>query len=196
MVAILSSQDDITPDKADHSHSLRQELIALRISATEHFFRIGEILKEVRDNQYWIVEGHPSFESYIADPEIGIKRSTAYHAIKLIETFPQRELLSEIPVSKLIMIAPYVKEENKLELIAAAKSLSRSDLRQELVSHGFEPERKTEPQMPKIYKCNVCHNIKGVRWDDLCHCGITPAQIDHIGRIIDRVEFGEEVEHE
>jgi hypothetical protein len=179
----------ITPHKAKRGHELREELLSIKLVATEHFFRTGEILKEVRDDELWNA-GWDTFESYYADPDLGMKTSTVYHAIKLVETFPEWRKLVEIPISKLVMIAPHITKKNESELIVAAKSLSRGDLRHELMTHGLEPGKQTMPKIPKIYPCNTCKNMKGIRFDDLCHCGWTSDQIEGVGKLIDKIEMG------
>ena len=186
---VMSLSKGFSHTDAKRADYLRQELIRLRITAAEQFFKLGDILKEIRDKEYWKM-GYHSFETYFADPEIGLRRSTAYHAIKLVETFKDWSKYTNIPVSKLIMIAPHINEKNKTDLIVAEGSLSRSDLRHELLSHGYEPERSKGVQLPKIHECNVCHGAKGIRWDDLCHCGWTAKQIEHVGKLVDKVEIG------
>lgn len=179
-----------TKKEQDRAFQLRQELLKLRASATENFFRIGIILKEVRDKELWRM-GADTFEEFFADPEIGLKRSTAYHAIKLVETFPKWERLVEVPVSKLIMIAPHVTEDNKEELLKEAEALSRSDL-----GYKLREEGKIQPRdfgIPKIYRCKDCKLIKGVKWDDLCHCGWSPRQIEYVSKLVDSVDLGGDV---
>ena len=178
----------MTKLQQNRAHELRQEIIQLRISATEQFFRLGEILKEIRDEEYWKM-GWESFDAYFSDPELGLKSSTVYHAIKMIETFPNREKLLGIPVSRLVMIAPHVTSDNREKLIEAAKGLSRSDLRHELLTHGLEPTKEEIIPIPKIYGCKTCKRVKGVRFDGLCHCGWTKEQIEYIGKLIDKIEY-------
>ena len=174
---------------ADKAHELREELKEIKLATTEHFFRTGEILKEVRDEGLWRAGWH-SFEAWWADPELSMRSSSVYHSIKLVETFPKWKELLKIPVSKLIAIAPHVTEKNKSDLLVAAKALSRSDLRHELLSHGLEPERIKETPLPKIYKCNTCKGTKGVRWNELCHCGWSKKQIEHVGMLVDKIDLG------
>jgi len=179
----------LTKTDAKRAHELRQELLTIKLVATEHFFRTGEILKEIRDEEYWKTGWH-SFEAYYSDPELGFKTSTVYHAIKLVETFPNWRKLIDIPVSKLIMIAPHITRKNEPDLIVASRSLSRGDLRHELMTHGLEPERQTGAILPKTYLCSQCKGLRGVKFDGLCHCGWTKEQIEHVGKIIDKIEFG------
>ena len=53
----------ISLSKGDKAHVLLAELKAIKLVATEHFFRTGEILKEVRDDELWQTGWH-SFEAY------------------------------------------------------------------------------------------------------------------------------------
>lgn len=182
----------LTKTDAKRAHELREELKAIKLIATEHFFRTGEILKEVRDKDYWRA-GYESFEAWYADPELGMKTSTVYHAIKLVETFLDWRKLIDIPISKLIMIAPHVTKKNEPDLIVASRSLSRGDLRHELITYGLEPEKQTGSILPKVYPCKSCGGLKGVRFDGLCHCGWTPEQINHMGKLIDKIEFGGDI---
>ena len=174
---------------AQTAHDLREELLAIKLVTTEHFFRTGEILKEIRDEEYWKT-GYESFEAYYSDPDLGFKTSTVYHAIKLVETFPKWNKVIDIPISKLIMIAPHVTEGNEIDLVVASRSLSRGDLRHELMTHGLKPEQKVGVTVPKTYACNTCGGLKGVSFEGLCHCGWTPDQIENIGKQIDDIDLG------
>ena len=185
----MSLEIKFTGKDKEEAHQLREDLRVIKLVTTEYFFKTGEILKQVRDREYWRM-GWDTFESYYSDPELSFKTSTVYHAIKLVETFPKWKKLLDVPSSKLIMIAPHVTKKNETDLVVAARNLSRGDLRHELMTYGLEPEKKNEPPLPKIYKCNSCNLIKGVRWDDLCHCGWTKEQIVYMGKLIDKVEFG------
>lgn len=149
-------------------------------------------MKEINEGGYWRA-GWDSFEAWYADPELGMKTSTVYHAIKLIETFPDWKKLIDIPVSKLIMIVAHTTEKNKTDLIVAARSLGRGDLRHELLTHGLEPERKTGVYVPKTFPCKSCGGVRGITFDDLCHCGWTKKQIEYIGELIDKIEFGGDI---
>src|SRR3990167_9665579 len=102
---------------AQRGTDLRRELLDLSVSATAHFFRLGEIMKEIRDKGIWQPLGYESFEAFYSDPDLAYAKSSVYHAIKLVETFPDWKDKVGIPVSKLIMIAPHVKDNNKEELV-------------------------------------------------------------------------------
>ena len=178
-----------TKTEADKAHELREELKVIKEAANEHFFRMGEVLREIKDKEYWKM-GWASFEAYYSDPELSIPSSTVYHSIKVVDKFSDWKKIVDIPISKLIAIAPHVNEKNRTDLIVASRVLSRGDLRHELLDHGLQPERKTVLAMPKVYPCKVCKKMKGLGFDDLCHCGWTPSQIEAVGKLIDKIEFG------
>src|SRR3990167_5515362 len=136
--------------------TLRQELKGLSQSATEHFCKLGEIMKEIHDNELWKGE-YESFEAFYSDPEFSFKKSSVYHAIKMVTVFPKWQELVDVPVSKLILIAPYLTSENQAEMVSQARSLSSSDLYMELSTWG-SPANTTH--LPKIYPCQTCHKAK------------------------------------
>ncbi|HZX13649.1 MAG TPA: hypothetical protein VFF49_04540 [Thermodesulfobacteriota bacterium] len=164
--------------------TLRQQLKGLSQSATEHFCKLGEIMKEIHDNELWKGE-YASFEAFYSDPEFSFKKSSVYHAIKMVTVFPKWQELVDVPVSKLIMVAPYLTEENQSELISQARSLSSSDLYMELSTWGSQV---SNPSLPKIYQCKDCHKAKGINFDDLCHCGWNFKQTKIISEAIDKIE--------
>jgi hypothetical protein len=108
---------------------------------------MGAILNEIKDNEYWRLMGYQTFRSYIADPEIGIKQSSAYHAMKLVSTFSLEET-EGVEYSKLITIVPHITDDNRDDLLEKARSLSRSDLQKELTP-GDEPIQRMD-MMPDV----------------------------------------------
>lgn len=173
--------------KGTRLHELQQDLRSLSVSATEHFCKLGMIMKEIRDNNLW--DGsYESFEDFFSDPEFSFKKSSVYHSIRLVEVFPQWKELRDIPVSKLIMVVPHLEAGDKETLISQARSLSTGDLYQELSELKTGEEETRYPRMPKIYPCNVCHGVKGVRFSDFCHCGWSEPSKKIIQQAIDKVE--------
>ena len=164
--------------------TLRQELKGLSQSATEHFCKLGEIMKEIHDNELWKGQ-YESFEAFYSDPEFSFKKSSVYHSMKMVTVFPKWQELVDVPVSKLILIAPHLTEENRTKLVSQARSLSFSDLYVELDTLGISAG--TIP-LPKVFPCNVCHKAKGITFDDLCHCGWNFQQTKIISGAIDKIQ--------
>ena len=99
---------------ANRAHALHVKLLQISFDSKRRFFEFGEIMKEVRDHQLWLVRGYDSFEGYFSDPELSFSKSSVYHSISLVEHFPDwNDKLPEPPVKKLIMIVPHLTEDNR-----------------------------------------------------------------------------------
>ena len=120
-----------TEIQANKAFALDQRLKAVVEDSKQNFFIIGALLVEIHDNDYYQLMGYETFRSYLGDPEISLKYSTAYHAMKVVKKFELDETVG-INYSKLIMIAPHINKENKADLLEKAQSLSQSDLRREI----------------------------------------------------------------
>ncbi len=156
--------------KTERGSELHQRLISLSVNTTRNFFEFGEILKEIRDNELWLAMGYETFESYFADPELSLSKSSVYHAISLVEHFPEWREIMPVPISKLIMIIPYLNEENKPKLLECATGLSRSDLKNELSAYRIVDKGLSYEPVPTIYRCRRCGKIRGVFVEDVCVC--------------------------
>lgn len=174
---------------ADRGFAIHEELLNLKKSAVVHFYRLGELMREVRDGKLWKALGHKSFEAYFGSPELGFERSSVYRAIKTVHRFKLTEV-ERIPVRKIFLILPHITSKNKEKLLEMAESLSSSDLIHQL-GPGKEPEKPSKfGSIPKIYRCNTCGGIRGLSFDTLCHCGWTSKQIEAVSKAIEKIEFG------
>jgi len=175
--------------KANKAHEIHKELSNLRVSALWHFYRMGELVREVRDEQYWEVLGYDSFESYLSDPDIAIPVSSAYHAIGVVETFPRYKEIEGLTVRNTITILSAVrqKESKRERLVEMARTLSISDLRHELLNRRLlEQKIGNQTELPKIYSCKDCGGVKGISWQNLCHCGLRPEAAKEIAGFIEK----------
>ncbi len=128
--------------KPDRAFFLHKQLIQVVDNTKRNFFVMGAILKEIHDNEYYLTMGYDTFTAYLADPDIGVKRSSAYHSMRLVDMFTIEET-SGVNYSKLIKIAPLVTDKNKDELVVLAKTLSTSDLNKELKKYKGEKEEES-----------------------------------------------------
>lgn len=103
---------------------------------------------------------YPSFNAYLADPEVGIKRSTAYLLKGIYKTFcfdrtVQQAGLLEAGAPKLQEIMPYIDdntpESEVEEMVFQAGALSRSDLK--LWLEERYPPPPDPPLPPGQYNC-------------------------------------------
>jgi hypothetical protein len=90
-------------------------------------------LYEFQKLRQYMPLGYDTFEAFLADPDIDIARRTAYRLIRIykkyiLELGCATDALIEAGPSKLDEMASYVTEENKMQLLNTASTLSRSDL--------------------------------------------------------------------
>ena len=117
----------------------KEEIHAAIYNVRANFLVLGKLLKENRDDALWKLE-YDSFEALLGDPQIGLKRSTAYGLIQIVELYldklgiPPERILS-IGNSKLLAIAPVV-ESDKEGWLAQAEALSKSDLKIQIAEAG------------------------------------------------------------
>ena len=148
-------------------------------------------MKKFRDRELWLDLGFDSFDSYFSDPELGFKRSSVYHAIKLVERLPKWHDLVDIPVSKLIVVAPYLDDKNQEELLSKARGLSIGDLRHELIVMQLTEKGIEAYNLPKVYLCKDCGKVKGVTFAELCMCGLDAEKVQQVQKIVDKLIFKE-----
>lgn len=122
---------------APDAHDVHTDIVALRNIAVRTFLHLGERLHQFREMRGWLALGHPTFESYIADPDVDISRTLAFRLIAVHKAFtlmlpcPPGGLLAAGP-NKLELLIPHVHSQNVDEWVSKAAALSRSDLRKEL----------------------------------------------------------------
>ena|SRR3990167_1061403 len=136
-----------------------QAIKSLKTDLNVRWLKMAELLFENRKRRYFEVLGYDTFEAYIAQEELGFKRTSVFRIIRIYKSLildrkvPHVEL-ADIDSQKLDMILPELPTGNLDELLSKARSLSRSDLKAEL-SEPCTHEWET------IVRCSQCHKIKG-----------------------------------
>ena len=120
----------------DQAHENYTYIVELKKNINSSFWQLVTELKKCRDNNYWQVLGHESWSSYLAQPEIDLVVGTVDNYITVYNAFKEKDLLThalvELSIGKLQAITPYLTSDNAEELLEKAKTLSRSDLRDEM----------------------------------------------------------------
>lgn len=144
-------------------NDIHAKIIELKKDIENSFLKIGAMLKLVRDEKLYLECGCVTFEEYIAQPELSLSRGTVYAIINVLETFfvsgqPDKDLI-EIGYTKLNRISQFKNDEDFDEWVYKAKTLSLSDLGEEIREvKGTEarPKQPTEVTCPKCgYKFGV-----------------------------------------
>ena len=96
-------------------------------------------MKVVRDEQLYTLSDHESFTAFLADPMIGLKRTTVYYWIHMYEFYVldngyQPQYLAQLPMSNLQVVLPMIKEhpEDREAWMEKAEALGRKDLIEEV----------------------------------------------------------------
>jgi hypothetical protein len=122
---------------------------------------LGQLLKENRDMGLWKLE-YDSFECFLGDPEISMKRSWAYGLIQIYELYVEKlgipaERLLRIEPAKLLKVAPVVESDTE-GWLTKAEMLSLSDLNIERGRAGGKISSPPSlPARPSPHSCiNGC----------------------------------------
>ena len=126
-----------------------QEIIYHRREVSYGFLNLARLLKENRDKGYFKLLGYETFEAMLADPQLALKRSTAYmlmgHYQLYIEELKRSEdELAEIGSRRLSIIKPVVKRDPDTWL-SYAREMSKSDLQDEVRdAQGLPPVTRAD----------------------------------------------------
>ena len=113
-----------------------RRIVELKRQIEKNFLDIGQELYEFQRLGQWKLNW-PSFNSFLADPDVNISKRHAYRLIRVWREYAiglnvQSEELIAIGGTKLEMMASYVDEKNIDKMLNMAATLSRSDLKAEL----------------------------------------------------------------
>lgn len=151
MNSIANNHNKLQSDKA---FTIDLHLRQLKVETNKNFLLMAKLLKQVRDERLWKDLDYESFESYIAQPELGFDRTSVYRFIGIHEKFvdelkvPPVEL-QRYDYSKLDVIKPHVTEKNKDKLLELVESNSRSDLRESLIEMKLIKSKEYQ-------RCTIC----------------------------------------
>jgi hypothetical protein len=166
------------PNERDENESGKQELgtidihekiLLLRNEIELKFIKLGGYLKLVNDRKLYIEKGCLTFNEYLAMPELGFQRSTAYAIMGVYQDYIEDKGfrgsdISGISYYKLDRIRQFIKEskEKFSEWMSKARELSLSDLNAEIRIAKGESESVVNEgiyvQEKKVYQvtCPKC----------------------------------------
>lgn len=136
----IDTGEIISSDDAWERH---ERIVSLRNLAEKTFLALGEELYWFEEEKQYKELGHPTFESYLADPDVDISRATAFklkgiYARYCLELKVSPAILLPAGYDKLYTIRPHMTERNVDEWVTKASTLSRSDLKIE-IAEAFPP---------------------------------------------------------
>jgi hypothetical protein len=128
-------------------HRLHRMILEAHQQAEDRLLVLGALLKVMDDTEAYRDLGCESFAEYVAQPELGMRKSWAYALIQAAELVQATGLnpqdVSGVEVTKLAMVSRTALKalevgdrEAAVALVEEAKVLSRSDLRARLHEDG------------------------------------------------------------
>jgi len=115
-------------------HIRKNAIITNYRKTTEHYLIVGKLLCDAERGADWKHDGScaRNFHQWV-EFELGIKRTQAQRMMGIWVAFKSvieehMEDILEIDFSKLALIAPYVNDDNKLDLMHMAKANTLRDL--------------------------------------------------------------------
>ena len=134
-----------------------KKIVSYRNLAVSTFLELGkELYWFEREKQYRDLD-HPTFDSYLADPDVDISRRLAFilkgvYCTFVLEFNSASDALLKAGYNKLDVIRPYVDQTNVDDLLADAQALSRSDLRKQ-IKKEYEGEEINDEIIIKYHRC-------------------------------------------
>jgi len=156
--------------------------------AEDRLLMLGALLRAMHDTEAYRDLGYESFTEYVAQPELGMRKSWAYALTQAAELVQATGLnprdVSGVEVTKLAMVSRQALQalevgdrEAAVALVEEAKVLSRSDLRARLHDDG-ERADELEEECRTIQKLLVetvlGRKIEAVKYDGYTFMLLTP----------------------
>jgi hypothetical protein len=169
----VTELDPITLEQQDVStaaHEMDQTIRRIKRDITGLWVQLAEALYHFRAGQMWTDLGYPSFESWLADPEVELERRWVYkltdaYRFLVVEQGVDRARVERLQVSKVNEVVPAIRR-GQVDLETAlsdAETLGRTDLEIKYRgTHSSTPGRpdvgtavQTEHE-PELAVCPTC----------------------------------------
>jgi len=126
-----------------------QDIKKLKKELNFGFLAMAKLLTANLDGKFYQMLGYDTFDSYIAQEDLGFQRRTAYTLIGIYKDLilglnVQPVALDTIDYTKLDMIRHEATPENIEDLLTKARTLSKSDLKIEVTGREHEHEFKMQ----------------------------------------------------
>ncbi len=180
--------DSPTGSVSADPYRLHQMILEAHRQAEDRLLVLGALLKVLHDTDAYLDLGYESFPEYVAQPELGMRRSWAYALIQAAELVQATGLnprdVAGVEVTKLAMVSRKALKalevgdrEAAVALVEEAKVLGRSDLRARLHEDG-ERAGELEDECRAIQKLLaetlLGRKIEAVKYDGYTFMLLTP----------------------
>ena len=119
------------------AHENDTAIKSLKVDLNLRWLKMAELLFENKKRRYFEILNYDTFEAYIAQEELGFTRRGVYRIMGIYKDLVlDRKVplghIADIDAHKLDMIRPQLPTGDIDDLITKARTLSRSDLKEEL----------------------------------------------------------------
>jgi len=160
----------ITSKQGETAFKTHQNILTLKKEMGMAFVKLGMLLKQVRDENYFEVLGYNNFTSYVINSELGFSRRTAYNYIEIYEWYVEKfkydmEYLAEIGQDKLMRLLLIIKKESpgkeKLEsLMGEVRELRPVDFAKKYKDDKKQISHEDYLAPPEYFRCKECGKWK------------------------------------
>jgi len=189
---VIEEPEELDPTtRGDEARALAEELKQFKLMMNYSCIRAGEILERILSTKAYKKLDYKSFTAFLADPDYGMPKSTAYLYLHLYRFYVKelgldRDSLSDIDVVRLRdMIAIIKKEpERKEDWLAMARTLGKGDFINELRHAKGLDSFEIMPPSPDETEVVVVRTD----YSELCRaseciiCGKRPVDFHHFPR--------------
>ncbi len=183
--------DSPTGSASADPYRLHQMILEAHRQAEDRLLVLGALLKVMHDTEAHRELGYESFTEYVAQPELGMRKSWAYALIQAAELVQATGLnprdVSGVEVTKLAMVSRKALKalemgdrDAALALVEEAKVLGRSDLRARLHEDGeraSELEEDCRVIQKRLVETLLRKKIEAVKYDGYTFMLSTPGMV-------------------
>lgn len=155
---------DVTPERIETAERLQREVFYHNAQIDRHYFFIGGILSEIKEQEYFRELGFDTFRAWADSPELkGIGWRTAHNLIRITnEVLPiieRHNAFDALPsVSTMVNLLPILSDDNAeekfIEALYEVKELPVHDAKERIRDlRGIG--RTIEDERPAIFKAQV-----------------------------------------
>jgi hypothetical protein len=157
---------DNTLPVAEYAHSAYQKLLLAKKQQDVLFLIIGKLLIEIRDENLYKHLNYETFSDFLYSQELGFSGESAWMYMRVYEFYINKLELSpnfvaSLPISRLSMMIPVLKDSNKDEAVDQLEELS--ELRQ---PDFLLRVRQNRSNKPRVYFANQIGKFIVEYYDD------------------------------
>lgn len=185
-----STLDEEGQKIAEGARELARELRKFKYMMNHSFVQAGRVLCELKKDKLYKYMGYKSMTEFLADPEYGMAKATAYLYMALYEFYVvkhslQDDQLMDIDIVRLRAMLPVIRAGGDLdEWLIKARVLGKGDFFSEVNEASGRAPTDIRPAMPDEDEETVIDTtyLQIVKGSPCCVCDTRPVDAHHFPR--------------